>query len=85
MIFGYGAERKRERAMIREYETDMREVLAGTNDATLPIAIELAELPLSVRGYGPVKDRAADEAAIRRRELLQQFRSGDAPRREAAE
>ncbi|WP_292978313.1 indolepyruvate ferredoxin oxidoreductase family protein [Paracoccus sp. UBA5162] len=83
--FGYGAERKRERAMIREYETDMREVLAGTNDATLPIAIELAELPLSVRGYGPVKDRAADEAAIRRRELLQQFRSGDAPRREAAE
>ncbi|MBO9454965.1 indolepyruvate ferredoxin oxidoreductase family protein [Paracoccus sp. R12_1] len=83
--FGYGAERRRERAMIRDFEADMREVLANVDDATLPIAIELAELPLSVRGYGPVKDKAADEAAIRRKELLAQFRSGGAPMREAAE
>ncbi len=83
--FGYGAERRRERAMIRDYEADMREVLANVDDSTLPIAIELAELPLSVRGYGPVKDKAADEAAIRRKELLAQFRSGGAPMREAAE
>jgi indolepyruvate ferredoxin oxidoreductase len=83
--FGYGAERRRERAMIRDFEADMREVLANVDDATLPIAIELAELPLSVRGYGPVKDKAADEAAIRREELLAQFRSCGAPMREAAE
>ncbi|MCT4333521.1 indolepyruvate ferredoxin oxidoreductase family protein [Paracoccus sp. YLB-12] len=83
--FGYGAERRRERAMIRDFEADMREVLANVDDSTLPIAIELAELPLSVRGYGPVKDKAADEAAIRRKELLAQFRSGGAPMREAAE
>lgn len=84
-LFGYFPERRRERAMIRDYERDMREVLENVSDATMPIAIELAELPLSVRGYGPVKDRAADEAAIRREELLAQFRSGGAPLQQAAE
>ncbi|MCF3974590.1 indolepyruvate ferredoxin oxidoreductase family protein [Paracoccus salsus] len=83
--FGYGTERRRERAMIREYETDMREIMAAVDDATMPIAIELAELPLSVRGYGPVKDKAADAAALRRSALLDQFRQGGAPMREAAE
>jgi len=83
--FGYSAERRRERAMIREYEADMAEVIGAVTDATMPVAIELAQLPLSVRGYGPVKDQAADVAAERRLELLEQFRSGHAPYREAAE
>ncbi|MEE2859355.1 MAG: indolepyruvate ferredoxin oxidoreductase family protein [Pseudomonadota bacterium] len=83
--FGHSAERKRERAMIREFEADMEEVFASVTDHTMPVAIELATLPMSVRGYGPVKDQAADRAAERRAELLAQFRSGHAPIREAAE
>ncbi|MDN5567743.1 MAG: indolepyruvate ferredoxin oxidoreductase family protein, partial [Paracoccus sp. (in: a-proteobacteria)] len=83
--FGYSSERKRERAMIREYERDMAEVMPAVTDATLPVALELARLPLSVRGYGPVKDKAADLAAEQRLHLLEQFRSGRAPYRDAAE
>ncbi|WP_366938899.1 DUF6537 domain-containing protein, partial [uncultured Paracoccus sp.] len=83
--FGYAAERRRERAAIREYEADMRDVLAKVTDATMPVAVELAELPLTVRGYGPVKAQAEAAAAIRRRELLEQFRSGKAPLQQAAE
>ncbi|MBM3605154.1 MAG: indolepyruvate ferredoxin oxidoreductase family protein [Alphaproteobacteria bacterium] len=83
--FGHSAERKRERAMIRQFETDMAELFRDVTDATLPVAVELAQLPLSVRGYGPVKDKAADAAAERRAELLAQFRAGHAPIREAAE
>jgi indolepyruvate ferredoxin oxidoreductase len=83
--FGYTAERRRERALIAQFETDMAEVFAGLTDATLPIAIELAELPMSIRGFGPVKDAAADRAAARREALLAQFRSGRAPLRRAAE
>ncbi len=83
--FGYTAERRHERAAIRQYEADMRQVLAAVTDATMPIALELAELPLSVRGYGPVKDRAAAEAAVRRTELLAQFKAGYAPQQQAAE
>ncbi|MBU3029301.1 indolepyruvate ferredoxin oxidoreductase family protein [Paracoccus marinaquae] len=83
--FGYSHERRRERAMIREYEQDMRELLAKVTDATMPVAVELAELPLSVRGFGPVKERAADEAAHRRADLLERFRSGLPPLQHAAE
>ncbi|TBN41894.1 indolepyruvate ferredoxin oxidoreductase family protein [Paracoccus subflavus] len=83
--FGYSAERRHERAAIREYEHDMREVLAQVTDATMPVAIELAELPLTVPGYGPVKEQAAALAAARRTELLAQFRSGRAPLQQAAE
>ncbi|MDO5646387.1 indolepyruvate ferredoxin oxidoreductase family protein [Paracoccus sp. (in: a-proteobacteria)] len=83
--FRWHPERKRERDMIREYEADMAEVLAKVTPATMSVAQELAELPLTVRGYGPVKDKAADEAAERRAELLAWFRAGGAPRQEAAE
>ncbi|WP_411958045.1 indolepyruvate ferredoxin oxidoreductase family protein [Paracoccus homiensis] len=83
--FGYSAERRHERAMIREFEADMKQILPKVTPQTLPIAIELAELPLTVRGYGPVKAKAATEAALRREELLEQFRQGGAPMREAAE
>ncbi|MCO6362582.1 indolepyruvate ferredoxin oxidoreductase family protein [Paracoccus sp. 08] len=83
--FGYSAERRRERAMIREYETDMTRVFASVTDAMMPVAIELAELPLGVRGFGPVKDKAADLAATRRAELLAQLQAGHPPIREAAE
>ena len=83
--FGYSAERRRERAMIREYEADMTRVFASVTDAMMPVAIELAELPLGVRGFGPVKDKAADLAATRRAELLAQLQAGHPPIREAAE
>lgn len=83
--FGWLPERRAERAAIVEYERDMREVLPGVSPATIAIVRELAELPLSVRGYGLVKDEAAEKAASRRRELLQAFRAGGAPMAQAAE
>ena len=46
---------------------------------------ELAELPLSVRGYGPVKDASAHEAATRRAALLEAIRKGGTPMAQAAE
>ncbi|MFD1882086.1 indolepyruvate ferredoxin oxidoreductase family protein [Paracoccus pacificus] len=83
--FGYLGERRRERAAIAEFETDMAEILPNVTPATMEIARELAELPLSVRGYGPIKDAAAEQAARRRAELLAQFRAGGTPMRHAAE
>ena len=83
--FGWMAERRRERAAIAEYEADMAGILPAVTPATLPIAIELAELPLSVLGYGPVKEAAEAKAASRRAALLAAFRAGGSPMREAAE
>ena len=66
-IFGYTAERKMERRLIKEYEHDLKKIaVAKKTDA----AIALAKLPLEIRGYGPVKDANAGKAAKRRLEIL---------------
>ena len=66
--FGYAAERKMERALIAQYEADIAMLLQ--NGAKGPLAVELARLPLEIRGFGPVKDANARKAAKRREEIL---------------
>ena len=58
---------------------------AALTPATRDIAIELAALPLEIRGFGPVKAQAAEAAAARRAELLAAFAAGGRPRLHAAE
>jgi indolepyruvate ferredoxin oxidoreductase len=84
-VFGYTAERKMERALIKQYEADMREVLPKVDDATRDAVIALAVLPMQIRGFGPVKQQNEAVAAKRREELLGTIRSGGAPLAHAAE
>ena len=83
--FGWLAERRAERAAITQFEDDMRSLLPKVTPATVEILRELARLPLSVKGYGLVKDKAAEAAAIRRAELLAAFADGGTPMAHAAE
>ncbi|MFD1912294.1 indolepyruvate ferredoxin oxidoreductase family protein [Halodurantibacterium flavum] len=83
--FGYTSERRMERALIAQYEADMAEILPKMTPETREIVIALAELPLQIRGFGPVKAAAEVRAAKRREELLSAFRAGGAPLRHAAE
>ncbi|MCC5987156.1 MAG: indolepyruvate ferredoxin oxidoreductase family protein [Pararhodobacter sp.] len=84
-IFGYSAERRMERALIKQYERDMAELLPKLNEKTRDAIMELALLPLSIRGFGPVKDANAQAAAKRREELLAAIAGGGARRAVAAE
>ncbi|MEY8882707.1 indolepyruvate ferredoxin oxidoreductase family protein [Donghicola sp. XS_ASV15] len=83
--FGRTAERKMERALIREYERDMDEVLAQVTPATRDIAIALAKLPLDIRGFGPVKEENAAKVRAKREDFLAAFRSGGSELAQAAE
>ncbi len=83
--FGYTAERRMERALIREYERDMTEVLPKLDTARRDAILALAELPLKIRGFGPVKAANAAQAAQRRRELLATIRDGGPRVAQAAE
>jgi indolepyruvate ferredoxin oxidoreductase len=74
-VFGYTAERRMERQLIRDYEKLVAQLLAGLTPQNHAVAVELAELPLSIRGFGPVKHRNAEAAAKRRAELLAAFTS----------
>ncbi|MDO5657400.1 MAG: indolepyruvate ferredoxin oxidoreductase family protein [Paracoccus sp. (in: a-proteobacteria)] len=83
--FGYTAERRHERAAIAEFEGDMRSLLPQASDANIEVLRDLARLPLDVRGYGIIKEQAAEQAARRREALLAEFREGGRPTRHAAE
>ncbi|MBM9594409.1 indolepyruvate ferredoxin oxidoreductase family protein [Roseitranquillus sediminis] len=83
--FGRTAERRLERALIRQYEADMAEVLPQVTPETLEIAAALARLPLQIRGFGPVKAAHEQAAAKRREELLASFRAGGPRLQQAAE
>jgi indolepyruvate ferredoxin oxidoreductase len=72
--FAHSAERRMERRLVAEYEADMAEVFALLRPDTLETARALAELPLSIRGFGPVKAANAARAARRRAELLAALR-----------
>ncbi|MGB3281064.1 MAG: indolepyruvate ferredoxin oxidoreductase family protein [Pseudorhodobacter sp.] len=73
--FGYSAERRMERALIGEYELDIAEVFASYTPAKQALAKEIAELPLSIRGFGPVKLANAKKAADTRKALLEKWRA----------
>ncbi len=68
--FARSADRKMERALIAQYEADMAEWLPRADASNRELIAELAELPLKVRGFGPVKAANADKAAQRRAEIL---------------
>ncbi len=69
--FGYTAERRRERAMIADYEDDVALVLQRLTPERGETALALLALPGDVRGFGPVKE-AADETARARRQRLRE-------------
>lgn len=71
--FGYGADRRAERAAIADYEALLGRLLARLERHNLGLAVELAGLPLQVRGFGPVKAEQAGRARQRERELLARF------------
>ncbi|MEM7711900.1 MAG: DUF6537 domain-containing protein, partial [Pseudomonadota bacterium] len=83
--FGRTAERKMERSLIAQYEADMAEVLPLATEITRDAVVALAELPLTIRGFGPVKEANERRAAKRREELLASIRSGGAVLAQAAE
>ncbi|MFZ5792205.1 MAG: indolepyruvate ferredoxin oxidoreductase family protein [Pseudomonadota bacterium] len=74
-IFGYTAERRHERALIRDYEQVMDELLARLDHDNHRLAVALAELPQQIRGYGHIKEAAIARAKAREAELLASFRN----------
>ncbi len=56
-VFGRTSERRMERALIDDYERRIRALLAGLDAARLPLALQIAEVPEMIRGFGHVKER----------------------------
>jgi indolepyruvate ferredoxin oxidoreductase len=57
-LFGYMRERRIERRLIGWYQALVGELCRDLDPADIGILTEIAELPMDIRGYGPVKDQA---------------------------
>jgi len=74
-IFGKTEERKMERTLIADYEALVKELTGGLTAEKLPLAIELASLPDSMRGYGHVKDNNVNAGRVKWNALLAKWRT----------
>ena len=77
-MFGYSGERRRERQDIADYRALLEELLTGLTDANHTVAVQLAELPRQLRGFGHVKDENRVKLNLQRGRLLAAFR-GESP------
>ena len=74
-VFGRSAERKRERALIGEYEALVDEIVTRLAPHNHALAVELASIPEQIRGYGHVKERHLAVAKEKEAALLERFRT----------
>jgi indolepyruvate ferredoxin oxidoreductase len=74
-VFGRSEERRIERRLIGEYEAVLEEIIGRLSAANHPTAVELAALPLEIRGFGHVKQANLNRAKAKEAALLTRFRS----------
>ncbi len=71
--FGYFAERKMERALIDTYFETVELLLRDLNSDNYDLAIEIAALPMTIRGFGHIKQQNVKEARERAAALMMQW------------
>ena len=71
--FGRFAVRRIERRLAGEYTTVVEDLVAGLHGGSHALAVEIAALPVSVRGYEPVKPAMIGRYDERLRALRAEF------------
>ena len=71
--FRFSAERRLDRALLTRFESDIEMVAAQLDAANFDAAVALARLPGTIKGFGPVKEDAAESARVRRDLYLAQL------------
>lgn len=66
--FRYSAERRLERRLLTGFEADIEMIVERLDATNFDAAVALVRLPAAIKGFGPVKEAAA-ESALQRRDL----------------
>jgi len=72
-VFGYTHERRIERALPADYAATIEEMLPELDADRFELAVQLADIPASIRGFGHVKLRNLREAKRREAALAQRL------------
>jgi indolepyruvate ferredoxin oxidoreductase len=78
-IFARSEERRTERRLIGEYEAVIDEVVTRLTPANHAAAVELASLPLEIRGFGHIKEQNLVRARAKQADLLNRLRTPVSP------
>ena len=73
--FGYLADRRAERELIADYKNMIESLLPELTSENVAIAIECANLPDQVRGYGVVKMESIEQYQQLQAGLMHRFRN----------
>ena len=57
-VFGYTNERKGERKLIDDYRNTIQTLLPALRTENLAVAVDIASLPMKIRGFGHVKEKS---------------------------
>jgi indolepyruvate ferredoxin oxidoreductase len=74
-LFGYTAERRMERRLIGEYEATVETLLTSLDQNNHALAVQIAALPETMRGFGHVKEKNVTAAKEREASLLAAYRT----------
>ncbi|MDZ4322101.1 MAG: DUF6537 domain-containing protein, partial [Phenylobacterium sp.] len=75
-LFGYSLERQMERALIVTYEADLQRIARELTPERLALAVELAQVPQDIRGFGHVKQASLGPAMAKREALWAKWDDG---------
>jgi indolepyruvate ferredoxin oxidoreductase len=80
-VFGYTAERKMERGLVKQYRQNVEALLPKLTADNLAQAVAIASIPEEIRGFGHVKERHLKAAKEKEASLLAAFHApATAPR-----
>ena len=74
-VFGYTEERRMERRLIGDYETTLETLLASLDQNNHALAVQIASLPETMRGFGHIKHKNVSAAKEREASLLAAYRN----------
>ena len=74
-VFGYTAERRMERRLIGEYQATVESLLATLDQNNHGLAVQIAALPETMRGFGHVKEKNVKTAKEREATMLAAYRA----------
>ena len=77
-LFGYTEERKMERALIVEYREMIESLLSSLTAGNVTVAVDLANLPEQIRGFGHVKENNVAQFRAEKARLLSNKASAQA-------
>ncbi len=78
--FGRSPERAAERRLIEAFEATIKQIFNGLTTENHAIAVQIADLPMEIRGFGHVKEAAAVGAHRKLTDLMVEFTGGPGAR-----